>query len=145
MDHLTSHAPTLLPCPFCGGDAQLYGRNSDNAGGEWGVKCTQCPCHLGLEWSYGGLEGEYSTSAEAIIEWCRRFATRSETMQYKLIENTDINEFQKSVNSALSEGWKLQGGVSHAAYYARWHNSREGIDESEEKYSYVQSLTKATL
>ncbi len=49
----------LLPCPFCGGEAeaiQVYAT-------EWYVECTKCPCTM---------IGGYYTEEEAIEAWNTR-------------------------------------------------------------------------
>ena len=48
----------LLPCPFCGGEAEPF-NPFDNADGTWCVLCSECAAATGFE----------QTEAEAIATW----------------------------------------------------------------------------
>lgn len=51
----------LLPCPFCGGEAEPF-NPFDNADGTWCVLCSECASATGFE----------QTEAEAIAAWNTR-------------------------------------------------------------------------
>lgn len=51
----------LLPCPFCGGEAEPF-NPFDNADGTWCVLCSECASATGFE----------QTEAEAIAAWNAR-------------------------------------------------------------------------
>ena len=51
----------LLPCPFCGGEAEVF-NPFDKTAGTWCVICRECACASGFE----------QTEAEAIAAWNTR-------------------------------------------------------------------------
>ena len=55
---------TLLPCPFCGGEAEMLTAESMNGGYLFGIMCNDCR-------SRGDV---YDTEAEAIAAWNARTA-----------------------------------------------------------------------
>lgn len=58
---------TLLPCPFCGGEARTMKQY------RWWVFCPECMCDLGFEgMDENGCYGHYDTEAEAIEAWNTR-------------------------------------------------------------------------
>lgn len=61
-DSATDNQTTeLLPCPFCGGEAEPF-NPFDNADGTWCVLCSECAAATGFE----------QTEAEAIAAWNAR-------------------------------------------------------------------------
>lgn len=61
-----SDETTLLPCPFCGGEARCYPSDAFNEGGhfEFVVQCSSVDNHT--------LVNDYPTEAEAIAAWNTR-------------------------------------------------------------------------
>lgn len=63
----TDSETKLLPCPFCGGEAQLvHWTNQLSWNANYGVKCTSCKILLDSAHSY------FHTEEEAINAWNRR-------------------------------------------------------------------------
>jgi Lar family restriction alleviation protein len=78
----------LLPCPFCGGEAEIerYGDRSQSTI----YACTMCGCRLetGEEWDHGA-------------DWNRRYNKEPEP---------DLNEeIQKEIDREILESIKLTG------------------------------------
>ena len=68
---------TLLPCPFCGGNARCVKTNAyeNEKQEEWMVRCNDCSCAKGMAccgWIDMTEYGEYSTQEEAILAWNKR-------------------------------------------------------------------------
>lgn len=65
---MTGNRTTLLPCPFCGGEAELhptYDMDTNEVDG-WFVWCDNGTCECKPE------TGQFFTEAEAIAAWNRR-------------------------------------------------------------------------
>lgn len=52
----------LLPCPFCGGEAEMLTAESMHGGNLYGVMCDCCACRTDV----------YDTEAEAVAAWNTR-------------------------------------------------------------------------
>lgn len=55
-------------------------------------------------------------------------------MKYEILVFTTHEELEEEVNRKLSEGWELQGGISHSEYYSPNPNP-EGNDYMGETWS----------
>ena len=72
-------AGVLLPCPFCGGDAEIVVydprllRPSRNH--VYSVSCNECEMMFGWDFDYGG---RYDTEYEAMLAWNTRATILSE-------------------------------------------------------------------
>ena len=81
----TYSASGLLPCPFCGGEAEMLGEDvfetmihchKRRAGGYF-FRCWDCECTLGLTGSQDDLDlefGKFDTAAEAMAAWNNRLS-----------------------------------------------------------------------
>lgn len=66
----------LLPCPFCGGEAEILTAESMNGGYLFGIMCNDCR-------SRGDV---YDTEAEAVAAWNTRAELGSGTCEWNLSE-----------------------------------------------------------
>lgn len=84
-----SEAGVLVPCPFCGGEAEVvaYGprllRPSRNH--VYSVSCNECEMMFGWDVDYGG---RYDTEYEAMLAWNTRALILSAEELQRLEENT---------------------------------------------------------
>ena len=62
LQDITARVESLLPCPFCGGKADLM----DMGYPHW-VYCTKCGARV-----HGGIVGEYRGAIASIAAWNRR-------------------------------------------------------------------------
>lgn len=67
-----SDETTLLPCPFCGGEAECHQWWSATISGKYATVCTKCNC--GTDY--------YATEAEAIAAWNQRHVETCENTQH---------------------------------------------------------------
>lgn len=60
----------LLPCPFCGGKAKIFGKRRDRG---YYITCTNddCDCSLGHSIGYY-LSHKYETKKDAVSAWNKR-------------------------------------------------------------------------
>ena len=65
---MNSAAVKLLPCPFCGGKAELCGGWADG----YHVACDGCECDLGRNSSEGEPAHDFISAESAIAAWNRR-------------------------------------------------------------------------
>jgi len=67
-------AATLLPCPFCGGEAVLMCTGSPRAKRGWYPSCrtANCPAVTDEQDEQGGTHFDHWTQAEAITAWNTR-------------------------------------------------------------------------
>lgn len=71
-----NNQPPLLPCPFCGGEAESYQATErmmsadGSLNASWVVDCSQCDCNL---------EGDYKNQDEAIRQWNTRAAPKPQS------------------------------------------------------------------
>ena len=72
---------TMLPCPFCGGEAELTTRKFRNGSDGYRYRCSKCHATIG-EWS-GGISGHPWTAVE---KWNTRFYT-----EYGAVPATEEN------------------------------------------------------
>ena len=79
--------PELKPCPFCGGEANVFGNYDDS---EYHANCTNNEC--GCCWV-----NHYDTEEEAIEAWNRRTQYTIE----RLSERKTGGKFGKSDNGKL--------------------------------------------
>lgn len=85
---------TLLPCPFCGGEAEILTAESMRGGYLFGIMCNDC-CSRG---------DVYETEAEAIAAWNSR-AERT----CQLIEDSGLLHCSEC------------GGAAEKRLWAYWH------------------------
>lgn len=66
-DKAMSNMPKLKPCPFCGGEAEIYGGLIDG----YGVQCLSC---FSSTTEFEGVRGDYEDTAipKAITAWNTR-------------------------------------------------------------------------
>ena len=91
----------LLPCPFCGGEAEILTAESMHGGNLYGVMCDCC----------AGRADVYDTEAEAIAAW----TTRTERTCYA--DEVTHRDCKYSVNRGWRErtchqeerGWGTEG------------------------------------
>jgi len=77
---MTQDMPELLPCPFCGGEAEVIKRDVEPQGDPWyGGKdeqfpaCKKCGCCLFDEYFHEGFyEEDYKKPLRAIAAWNTR-------------------------------------------------------------------------
>lgn len=56
-------------------------------------------------------------------------------MKYTIVESTDMDAFIDIINNKLTQGWKLQGGVSTGVYLI---TDRDG--DKENNFWYSQAM-----
>jgi Lar family restriction alleviation protein len=97
----------LLPCPFCGGDADLdYYHNETHGGGAGRVVCVECGASTsGDDFGWMTKETDKATSkAQAVAAWNTRTASdgRAEGLR-EAAEICRLNAVQSVSNDAMPE------------------------------------------
>ena len=86
----------LKPCPFCGGEAEIY---NDGFGGNWAVRCA-----CGAE-----VSGYIETEAEAVAAWNTRAERTCDECQFDAVPATDENMAKR--------GWVRERTCRNMGYY----------------------------
>ena len=106
----------LLPCPFCGGEADEYEGDYGN-----GIYCLKCGAMVGEPIHLDYQIAERVTYEQAATAWNRRSVTASAVYGYKAAERTchrvDVN------------GYGFRFECSECGYVAITHNCETRLDE----------------
>lgn len=109
-----SDETTLLPCPFCGGEARCYPSDAFNEGGhfEFVVQCSSVDNHT--------LVNDYPTEAEAIAAWNTR--TTHDMLTAEQVREAIERNFGKVAviddggeKVEWREGWVCNVGINYKA------------------------------
>lgn len=92
---MMSDETTLLPCPFCGGEASVIDHHNDD--GSVSVGCDNDTC-LG----FSGLGWLYKTEAEAIAAWNTRATLTCEVVGSYYYDDYDQYEFEFSCGHSVN-------------------------------------------
>ena len=136
---MTEHTPDLLPCPFCGGDAEIERLGTTRLSTIY--QCTDCGCSLetGEEWGHG--DGWNRRAPDLLAENTRLLTLLKDITQGDVIiggsgrdasllaENTRLGEVNAGLVAVLREARDLllertQGSPARSAA----HNARLVID-----------------
>lgn len=125
---------SLLPCPFCGGEAKTVLADTYPHRGmlhSWYVACkdSECGCELGF---YGmdenGTCGTYETEAEAVAAWNTRYHSEFEKTVIKAWK--EIKDYQERTCHRVDvNGYSFRFECSACGYVAIVHNCETRLDE----------------
>jgi len=63
-------------------------------------------------------------------------------MEYKAVQDNNLNELSKKINKLILDGWEPFGGVGVTVLYVERENLYKGHIESNTTYLYVQAMVR---
>lgn len=149
---MTNPLPELLPCPFCGGEAEIRlhqyaGTYASGMETPWPYAackkgCVSMPAVTCDDWPYGQSNGARSSKQarkEAIIGWNHRTPTTN------IDSNTDIDELKQAFRNYRDGKYK----VAHLDKYARLNSGMleekraafDKIGEAQDTFKRILGMT----